>query len=952
MNDRAIELGGAWLLRHDPADEGAGARWWAAPPTRAGAGWTTTDVPGPWQRTLGPAANGVAWYARRVPLPEAWRAVDPERERVWLEFESVATDCRAWVNGVSCGGHVGDYLPFRLDATEALAGAAIADVVVRVDQMHAPRPRPGVLTENGHITKGFHDVLSIQHAGIWQPARLVRTGRVSLTPDGLAAFGDPASGGFRVVAEFAESAAPGRLEVRISDPDGAVVWSGAERIGVGAERIGVSGTVPGARAWWPESPALYRCEAVVRDDRGAVSEIVSVRFGFRSARVGGPGNGRLLLNGRPVQLRGVLHWGHEPRHMSPAPTADEIRGQFTRLRAMGFNAVCLCMWYPPRAFFDIADETGMLLWQEHPVWKSAMQERHLPEYRRILRGCFRRDRGRASVVVVSGSCEHEGIHPDLARWWWETAAAELPGIVKQVQTAFVAWTNPAQTDLHDEHVYDNSGRWVSFLEDFQEQARALPPRPLAMGETILFSSWPDLAALEAATAGAAEPRPWWFTRGFDECRRLETEIATRWGRATLARFRAQADRQHLLGRKFQVETLRRVPTMGAWVTNHIRDVPACRCGFMDDLDRWRFEPDATRGWLGDVALLLRTPEDRRGFAAGGTIACAIGAANHGTAPLEGPVTFEVEGGRASGAPRLRVEVGDVAFAAFSITLPMVPVATRVRVRASVGSVRNEWDLWALPVPEAAPADVVRLDGLPIQDADRAPEWEERCYSSGWGLKVRSWRLEVPDLSRVLFKCPLWRFDGAMPAGTRVVLAHALTRRLIRFMADEGGRVVLLAGRNPGGLGPRPVVLYAQVPLVIESGSVGGSAALDPGESDAVVDLLHHDLTRRCTRALPTEEWGIASRVEPVVRLCFTHDTGAPRIHDAVFEAGVGAGVLIVSSLDHTEDAGRWLLARLLARAGSAAPAAAERRLDPHWLEERAANEGVPASTGTPAARRG
>lgn len=83
------------------------------------------------------------------------------------------------------------------------------------------------------------------------------------------------------------------------------------------------------------------------------------------------------------------------------------------------------------------------------------------------------------------------------------------------------------------------------------------------------------------------------------------------------------------------------------------------------------------------------------------------------------------------------------------------------------------------------------------------------------------------------------------------------------------------------------------------------------DSDWAVDLLHHDLTRRYTRAIPSEELGIADRVDPIIRLVFTHDRGIPKVSDSAFATRVGRGLLLASSLDHTEDAGQYLLRRMM-----------------------------------------
>jgi hypothetical protein len=1044
MSQARIDLAGPWLIRADPGDAGARERWWDRPPTD---GWREIQVPGAWQDVLGQDFHGIAWYRRTAHVPPDWLT---EGSRLWLRFESVATDCLAWVNGVEVGRHVGDYLPFQFEVTGALRAsgnpdrkgeardARPIDIIVRVNEIPAPRPAPGILTESGHITKGFHDVLSLHHGGIWGDVSLVRTGRTTPVPNGVAVWGDPYTGLVRVRMELEFPAEAEVVALAVEEPGGNPCAGGIFELAAGKKvfewelAIGEADFPPegaddveprslkgmkalvklagigGALPWGVGGPLLYTAEVALFPDGLAdePSEEQTLRFGFRTVTTGGPHNSQILLNGQPILLRGILHWGHEPAHGSPAPTPDEVRGEFTRLKALGFNLVCLCMVYMPEYFYDIADEMGMLIWQEHPVWKSRMEDELIPEYQRLFEGFFRRDRRHPSVILVSGACEHECFNPALAKWWWETARRELPNTLVQVQTAFLAWTNPAQTDLHDEHTYENSGRFAAYLNDVNEEIGRIGPKPFIMGETIIGTSWIDAAGVrqrflaeegwgrdakavtqrdqrnqrdseEGGNAGPpgcsasasslsssdssghsefssssspASRVPWWSPKGLAECEAFEEKVLSRFGRSVLEQFKRDADRFNLDIRRFQSELFRSHQRNAGWVMNHIRDVPQCRCGFKDDAERWRFTPEQTLPWLGDAAVLLSTPEHRRGFAGGRTLAARIGLSTFSDRAFDGVPDVSI---LRAGKPErvevgpLRARPGDVSFANFTLVLPRVDRPTPLPIHAAAGNLAsNTWNLWLFPGVLDAPADVVRLDGLPFSERDHRMDWDERAYSSGWGLKVQSWKPILPDLSQLLFRCPLWRFDAPMPLGTRVVVTHKLTRRLIQFM-EAGGRVVLLASKTAGGMDARTIMLWGQCPLVIENGRLdAGTVNLDrqegaprgilgTGDSEWILDLLHHDLTRRHSRAIPVDELGIADQVDPVIRLVFTHDSGAPKLFDAVFKTRIGKGMLIASSLDHSEDAGRYLLHRLIGYALSD-DAACQARIDPAILGRQAA----------------
>jgi hypothetical protein len=895
-----LDLGGAWRI--SPRPGAAGEPDERAERRRAA---RSIELPCAWQTLLGPRFHGAAWLRRRVHLPATRR---PGARR-WLRFESVATDLRAWIDGAPAGAHSGDFVPFQFELAHLPRDGGPFDLALCVDERPAEPPRREGDLQRGHITKGFHDVISLQHGGVWQPLWIETTGDLCARPDGVAAAGDLERREVRVTLEL-EPHRGGRAEVSVLDPDGRAAGHAGvtlEPAGGAVVRIPVARPVP----WSPRRPSLYRARVRLWDGHGQ-SQVHDLRFGFRTVVAEGRD---ILLNGEPILLRGVLDWGHAPGPVAPVYGPRATRAVLRRLRRMGFNTLCLCMWYAPRVLYELADELGVLLWQEHPVWQSSMDPAHLPEYRRLYQAFLRRDRRHPSVVLVSATCEHPCFDPALARWWWAAARGALPATLLQVQTASFKWADHERSDLYDEHTYDNPNRWVSYLADVEAHLAPLPPKPFVMGETALFTSWPDVPALARRTPA------WWRPRAFDHMKALESGWRRRFGADLPARLRRDGDRFHLLGRRFAVEQFRRRRGFAGIVMNHLRDVPACQCGFMDDLDRWRFAARATRGWLADAALLLCTPEERRGFAGPATLECRLAISNFGPVPLRGRprVTLAWRGGRrVLAAPLLRAPAGTVPSVPLRLPLPEVARPTRLRVDASMeGAEPNHWDLWIVPrgpQRRAAPRRVLRFDGLPFEPGDGAADPIERGYSRGFGLPVREFTCVLPDPGRVAPWLPPWSGAGDVPEGATALLTHRLTPAIVAWM-ERGGRVVLLASKAAGGLGTQYEWLFGQVPLVIDGGPWRGLRR-------PLVDLLLYDLTRRSARVIPIEALGIAERVDPLVRLVYTHDQrDRVRFFDLAFMSRVGRGLLIASSLDHSEDAGRYLLERLLRFAAGPGPRA-------------------------------
>ncbi len=590
------------------------------------------------------------------------------------------------------------------------------------------------------------------------------------------------------------------------------------------------------------------------------------------------------------------------------------------------------MVYPPEYFYDIADETGMLLWQIHPVWKSAMDASHMDDYRRLFDEFFRLDRQHPSVVLVSATCEHECFDAALGKWWWGRGREELPSTLLQVQTGFLEWSDTERMDLFDEHTYDNSGRWVCYLDDMEEQLNAHPPRPFVMGETIIGTSWPDTAAL---LENLGDERPWWSPKALDGFMEFERELLARFGDSALARLRVHGDAFSLAQRKLQCEVFRSRAQNAGWVMNHLRDVSTCQCGFQDDLGRWRFSAEQLKPFLSERALLLRTPGYAVGLMGDESVPAELGMSDFGDRPFEGVVRLrcwvETEGAEIE-LPRaeikLRVEPGEVEFARFELDPSSGTHPVMVRCRAEAEGVEpNEWRLWAFPKCHDTPEGVFCDAVAPFTDAEREPDFEEKRYSSGWALACSSWKPRLPDLAGLLPATPEWRDNEA---GRRIdhltIVTTRLTERTLGHL-EHGGRVVLLVSKAAGSPPTRWVNLYGQVPQIDEAGNGERDTMLGTGESAWVLDTLGLDLNRWSCRAVPTQELGLADAVEPIVRLVFTHDKASPEIWDQVFSARVGSGLLAVSTLDHDNPAGQYLLYRLIGYVHRAnAPSLARGRL--------------------------
>lgn len=112
--------------------------------------------------------------------------------------------------------------------------------------------------------------------------------------------------------------------------------------------------------WSPENPKLYDVTVSCLTDQ------VRDRVGFREIRVEGMD---ILLNGQPVFLRGISC--HEESVAYGKALTDEERIENIQLaKELGCNFMRIAHYPHNERMAQLADELGMLLWEEVPVYWS------------------------------------------------------------------------------------------------------------------------------------------------------------------------------------------------------------------------------------------------------------------------------------------------------------------------------------------------------------------------------------------------------------------------------------------------------------------------------------------------------------------------------------------------------------------------------------------------------
>src|SRR5262245_47432520 len=259
---RAVTLSDGWLFQPDPLGLGD-TQGWQRPDLDRG-GWRRVTVPMAWD-AYSPVMDGyegVGWFALSLPTE---RVVAGTWQR--LRFHRANHRATVWIDGRKAGENLTGYLPFEVAATPLLTPGRSSWIVVRIENGVRYDWLPGSTT-----------VEWVQYGGLLEPVELLTTAPAHLAHVSIRGRPQGSEGRVETVVEVENvSGAPFTGRVRFETGDRRV--EAPARVAPGAVvRVALSLTIPHARLWSLESPALYDARVSLDDATGEI-DVLTDRFG-------------------------------------------------------------------------------------------------------------------------------------------------------------------------------------------------------------------------------------------------------------------------------------------------------------------------------------------------------------------------------------------------------------------------------------------------------------------------------------------------------------------------------------------------------------------------------------------------------------------------------------------------------------------------------------------------
>ena len=375
---KITNLDGRWHYIVDPFNTGEGGRFYfnkmqENPDELLEYDFSTAptiNVPGDWnsQKNELQYYEGIVWYQRDFELhPQMGK-------RYFLNFGAVNYKAEVYLNGRLLGSHEGGFTPFQFEISDKIVDGNNF-VVIKADNT---RYAENVPSENydwwnyGGITR---DVVLAEMNETY-----INDYSLQLTGDMKNVTGYVQLKGMQTSQEVTVQILEANLQIKIPTNS--------------SGRATFIFPIKNVEYWTPENPQLYTIKIIAKTDT------TTDRIGFRTIETKGKD---ILLNGKSVFLRGVCLHEENPLIPGKPRSKGDLKMLLSWAKELNCNYVRLAHYPHNEYVSQLADEMGLLLWEEIPVywdieWNNGLTYENAKQQMSEL---IYRDKNRASVIIWS-----------------------------------------------------------------------------------------------------------------------------------------------------------------------------------------------------------------------------------------------------------------------------------------------------------------------------------------------------------------------------------------------------------------------------------------------------------------------------------------------------------------------------------------------------------------------
>ncbi|MFZ4707258.1 MAG: glycoside hydrolase family 2 protein [Bacteroidales bacterium] len=315
--------------------------------------------------------EGTIWYKKAFDY-----AINAPGNRLFVYFGAANYRSDVYLNGKKLGFHKGGFTPFNFEITDIVKEKGNF-LIVKIDNKRKADEVPTLNTDwwnYGGITR---DVQLVEI-----PATFIRDYFIQLRKSSSDNIGGYIQlDGANKAGKTIELSIP-ELKIKsklISDANG---------------YVSIDLKVQNIKRWSPTTPVLYDVFISTETDK------VSDKIGFRTIETKGTD---IILNGKSIFLKGISIHEENAIRGGRAYSREDALMLLNWVRELGCNFVRLAHYPHNENVIRLADEMGILVWEENPVYWTIQwtNPETFATASNQLKEIISRDKNRAAVIIWS-----------------------------------------------------------------------------------------------------------------------------------------------------------------------------------------------------------------------------------------------------------------------------------------------------------------------------------------------------------------------------------------------------------------------------------------------------------------------------------------------------------------------------------------------------------------------
>ncbi|MBT8310965.1 MAG: beta-glucuronidase [Flavobacteriaceae bacterium] len=331
------------------------------------------NVPGDWnsQKPELLYYEGTLWYMKSF----NFKASDALASQ-FVYFEASNYKTEVYLNGKKLGVHIGGFTPFNFEITNIIKETSNF-LVVKVDNKRLKEGIPTLNTDWWNYGGLTRDVKIIETA-----SNFIKDYSIQLSPDDSNKING-------YVTLNGSDISNKKVQLKISE-----LGIEKELITNNEGHVSFEIITNDIEYWSLENPVLYNVTITTNE------ESVTDQIGFRTITTKGS---QILLNDKPVYLKGISIHEESPLRDGRGYSEEDAEQLLDWAQELGCNYVRLAHYPHNEHMVRLADQKGILIWEENPVYWTISWD-NKDTYKNAenqLSELITRDKNRSSVIIWS-----------------------------------------------------------------------------------------------------------------------------------------------------------------------------------------------------------------------------------------------------------------------------------------------------------------------------------------------------------------------------------------------------------------------------------------------------------------------------------------------------------------------------------------------------------------------